>query len=208
MIKVLSMTKNDDPKVLADFINCLSILENDTFLLYKALSDKVELPLVKSLMSSIAKDSLKHSTLLKGVFESIAKTHEKPNDCEKKTGEAWRLVANFNKEIASKEKLSKMELSQLSEKLAFFESILGEEYYMFVQMKTLQLMMKEINQIYNIELTSLRSIFTHIINDEEHHREVLETIKSILERHHKVDMNPEVKYQNPDAWIKSFPPTS
>ena len=108
------MTKNDDPKVLADFINCLSILENDTFLLYKALSDKVELPLVKSLLNSIAEDSLKHSTLLKGVHESITKTHGKPNDCEKKTGEAWRLLANFNKEIASKEKLSKIELSQLS----------------------------------------------------------------------------------------------
>src|SRR3990170_651728 len=208
MIEVLFMTKNDDPKILADFINCLSILENDTFLLYKALADKVEHPFVKSLLDSIAEDSLKHSTLLKGVHESIAKTHKEPNDCEKKTGEAWSLLANFNKEIASKEKLSKIELSQLSEKLAFFESILGEEYYMFVQMKTLQLMMKEINQIYNIELTSLRSIFTHIISDEEHHREMLETIKSIIERQHKVDMNPEVKYQNPDAWIKSFPPTS
>ena len=201
------MTKNDDPKILADFINCLSILENDTFVLYKALADKIELPLVKSLLNSIAEDSLKHSTLLKGVHESIAKTHGKPNDCEKKTGEAWRLIAQF-KEITAKEKLSKIELSQLSEKLAFFESILGEEYYIFVQIKTLQLMMKEINQIYNIELTSLRSIFTHIINDEEHHREILQTIKSILERQHKVDMNPQVKYQNPDAWISSLPPTS
>jgi hypothetical protein len=70
------MTKNDDPKVLADFIKCLSILENDTFLLYKALSDKVEHPLLKSLLNSIAEDSLKHSTLLKGVHESIAKTME------------------------------------------------------------------------------------------------------------------------------------
>ena len=183
-------------------------MENDTFTLYKALSDKVELPLVKSLMRSIAEDSLKHSTLLKGVHVSIAKTREKPNDCEKKTGEAWRLLANFNKEIAAKKKLSKIDLSQLSAKLAFFESILGEEYYIFVQMKTLQLMMKEINQIYNIELTGLRSIFTHIINDEEHHREMLETIKSIIERHQKVRTNPEVKYQNPDAWIKSLPSTS
>ena len=88
-------------------MNCLSILENDTFLLYKALSDKVEFPLVKSLKSSIAEDSLKHSTLLKGVLESIAKTREKPKDCEKKTGEAWRLLANFNKEIAAKKSCPK-----------------------------------------------------------------------------------------------------
>ena len=34
----------------------------------------------------------------------------------------------------------------MSRKLAFLESIMGEEYYMFVQMKTLEIMVKEINQ--------------------------------------------------------------
>jgi len=202
------MTKSNDPKVLADFINCLGILENDTFLLYKALSNKIELPLVKSLLRAIAEDSLKHSTLLKGVAESITKAKETPKDCEKKTGEAWRLIANFTKEIAAKEKFSEEEMSQLWDKLAFFESIIGEEYYVFVQMKTLDLMMKEINQIYNIDLGSLKSIFTRIINDEEHHREMLGTIKGILERHSEPSNTPVVKYQNPDSWISSLPPTS
>jgi len=202
------MTKNNDPKVLADFINCLGILENDSFLLYKALSNKIELPLVKSLLRAIAEDSLKHSTLLKGVAESITEAKETPKDCEKKTGEAWRLIANFTKEIAAKEKFSEEEMSQLWDKLAFFESIIGEEYYVFVQMKTLDLMMKEINQIYNIDLGSLKSIFTRIINDEEHHREMLGTIKGILERHSEPSNTPVVKYQNPDSWISSLPPTS
>ena len=202
------MTKSNDPKVLADFINCLGILENDTFLLYTALSNKIELPLVKSLLRAIAEDSLKHSTLLKGVAESITEAKETPKDCEKKTGEAWRLIANFTKEIAAKEKFSKEEMSQLWDKLAFFESIIGEEYYVFVQMKTLDLMMKEINQIYNIDLGSLKSIFTRIINDEEHHREMLGTIKGILERHSEPSNTPVVKYQNPDSWISSLPPTS
>jgi len=202
------MTKSNDPKVLADFINCLGILENDTFLLYKALSNKIELPLVKSLLRAIAEDSLKHSTLLKGVAESITEAKETPKDCEKKTGEAWRLIANFTKEIAAKEKFSEEEMSQLWDKLAFFESIIGEEYYVFVQMKTLDLMMKEINQIYNIDLGSLKSIFTRIINDEEHHREMLGTIKGILERHSEPSNTPVVKYQNPDSWISSLPPTS
>ena len=202
------MTKNNDPKVLADFINCLGILENDSFLLYTALSNKIELPLVKSLLRAIAEDSLKHSTLLKGVAESITEAKETPKDCEKKTGEAWRLIANFTKEIAAKEKFSEEEMSQLWDKLAFFESIIGEEYYVFVQMKTLDLMMKEINQIYNIDLGSLKSIFTRIINDEEHHREMLGTIKGILERHSEPSNTPVVKYQNPDSWISSLPPTS
>ena len=202
------MTKTNDPKVLAEFINCLSILENNISLLYTALSNKIELPLVRALLRSIAEDSLKHCTLLKGVAESIASVKERSRDCEKKTGEAWRLIADFSKEIASKERFSEEEMSQLSDKLAFFESIVGEEYYVFVQMKTLQLMMKEINKIYNIDLGSLKSIFTRIINDEERHREMLGTIKGILERHPELNNTPVVKYQNPDSWISPHPPTS
>jgi rubrerythrin len=201
------VTKNNDPKVLANLINCLSVLENDTFLLYKNLSNKLEHPLLRSLLVSIAEDSQKHSTLLKGVAESIAKTKGKLNNCEKNTGKVWRLVADLTNEIASKESLSEKEMPRLWEKLTFLESSYGEEYYMFVQMKTLQTMMREINQIYKIDLGSLRSIFDHIISDEEHHREVLATIKSILEPQLKADNNPLVRYQNPDSWISPNPAT-
>jgi len=34
---------------------------------------------------------------------------------------------------------------------------MGEEYYMFVQLKTLELMMKEINQLYSIDLGSVKN---------------------------------------------------
>ena len=119
-----------------------------------------------------------------------------------------QLAAVEKARKAAKEKFSEEEMSQLWDKLAFFESIIGEEYYVFVQMKTLDLMMKEINQIYNIDLGSLKSIFTRIINDEEHHREMLGTIKGILERHSEPSNTPVVKYQNPDSWISSLPPTS
>jgi hypothetical protein len=97
----------------------------------------------------------------------------------------------------------------LSEKLAYLESIIGEEYYVFVQLKTLQLMVNEINQLYHVDLDSVKTIFVNIINDEEHHRELLEKIKSIVDNAAKeADNSPTVKYQNPDSWISSLPPTS
>jgi rubrerythrin len=49
---------------------------------------------------------------------------------------------------------------------------------MFVQLKTLELMMKEINQIYNIDLGSVKKIFLNIIRYEETHRELLEQINA------------------------------
>ncbi len=202
------MAKNKDPKTIASFINCLSILENNAFQLYTNLADKVELPLVKSFLLHIAIDSHKHSTAFKSVSESIGKPEGKPKNCEKKVGEVWRVIDALSKEISKKEKISVSELPQLSEKLAILESIMGEEYYMFLQLKTLQQLMKEINQIYNVNLSSLSSIFTRIIQDEETHRVLLEKIKGLIESKEKTDSAPVVKYQHPDSWNTPLPPTS
>jgi len=202
-IRGARLTNKNDPKVLANFINCLSILENDTYLLYKSLSTKVEAPLIKTMLFSIAVDSQKHSTLLKGVADSISKVPEKPKNCEKNTGEVWKLVASLRAKIDAKKIYPEEEMLELSQKLTFLESIIGEEYYMFVQMKTLDLMMKEINQIYNLDLSGLKSIFTHIINDEEHHREIIGTIQKIIAKQTVTESNPLVKYTNPDNWISS-----
>jgi ferritin len=94
-------------------------------------------------------------------------------------------------------------------KLVALESSLGEEYYIFVQMKTLQLIVKEINQLYGIDLEKIKEVFESIIKDEEHHREILAAIKDIVSKKlTKKDDTPKVKYQNPDSWIHSLPPTT
>jgi rubrerythrin len=203
------MVKRNDPKTIASYINCLSYFENNVFQLYKNLSNKVELPLVKTLLLCIAQDSQKHAMILKAVGESIAKPEGKPKNCEKQLGESWMRIDAFNKEIAKKEKITEAELAKLSEKLVVLESIAGEEYYMFVQLKTLQLLMKEINQLYSIDLRSLKSLFANIISDEERHRTILQTVQRLLKRKEKKqkDNAPAVKYQNPDMWSRPLPPT-
>jgi rubrerythrin len=203
------MVKRNDPKTIASYINCLSYFENNVFQLYKNLSNKVELPLVKTLLLCIAQDSQKHAMILKAVGESIAKPEGKPKNCEKQLGESGRRIDAFNKEIAKKEKITEAELAKLSEKLVVLESIAGEEYYMFVQLKTLQLLMKEINQLYSIDLRSLKSLFANIISDEERHRTILQTVQRLLKRKEKKqkDNAPAVKYQNPDMWSRPLPPT-
>lgn len=199
------LTKNNnDPKTLANFINCLSVMEGNTARLYNNLSAKIAHPLLKSLLLSIAEDSQKHGTLLKGVADSIMKIPGKPTNCEKNTGEAWRVVANLTKEIDAKKSFSEEDMVELSKKLTYLESIIGEEYYMFVQLKTLEIMIKEINEIYRIDLGSLKSVFTHIISDEEHHREIIATIQSTIEQKKVADENPMVRFTNPDNWVSPF----
>ena len=190
------MLKSNEPKSIASFLSCLSMLENNVALLYEALADKVELPLIKSLLSNIAIDSQKHSVTLKGISESIAKSEAKPKDCEKKMGEIWRVTSAFHKEIAKKEKITNEELPQLAERLTVLEGNFGEEYHVFVQLKTLEHMTKEIGQLYNVNLEQLKSIFSRIIDDEERHRELLDTIKKLISQREqeKISKNPLTKY--------------
>lgn len=199
----------DNPQAIAKYINCLSILEDNTALLYNNLSERVETPLIKSLLLSISKDSSKHSTLLKGIADSISDSKQNSKDCAKKLGEVWNMVTNYLNEVNKKERMGKLGFSELLPKLTALESSLGEEYYIFVQMKTLQLMAKEINQLYGIDLEKIKKVFESIIKDEEHHREVLATIKDIVSKKlTKKDNTPKVKYQDPDSWIHSLPPTT
>lgn len=197
------MKSNKDPKEFASFLNCLSMLENNVFLLYQTLARKVQLPLAKSLLLILSSDSQKHSVILKGVGDGIAAVKVKTKECENKIGEVWRANEAFYREIAAKEKITEEELPQLAEKLAMFEGVLGEEYYVFVQMQTLDFMTKEINQIYSISIDSIRSIFESIIKDEERHREILGTIRELFAEKVQKPSNlaPMVKFQHPDSWI-------
>jgi rubrerythrin len=205
------MAKMNDPKIIASYIHCLSTLEDKTSRLYQNLSDKAEMPIVKTLLLNIAQDSAKHATLLLGIADSMAVSRKNPKDCAKKLGVVWQTIATFHEKIVERTKISNSEFSQLAEKLTVLESAIGEEYYVFIQMKTLQLMSEEINQLYKVDVGHLQGMFESIISDEEHHRELLATIKEHLAENSEktYDNNiPKIMYQNPDAWIHSLPPTA
>ena len=66
-------------------------------------------------------------------------------------------------------------------------------------------MMKEINQLYNIDLGSVKKLFISIIRDEETHKELLEEIKTLIYPKEEIESAPVVKYQNPNAWFRPMP---
>ena len=190
----------NDSETMASYISCLSKLEYNTYLLYRSLSEKNENSLAKTLLLSIAQDSSKHSTLLKGVSDSIASVEVKTKDCANNLGPVWLTVNNYLNEVTAK-KQGELSMADLFEKLITLESNLGEEYNIFVQMQTLQHLTKEINQRYNINLDRVKSIFESIIRDENHHIELIGTLKELAEPKEKdLDNTPIVRYQSPDSW--------
>jgi hypothetical protein len=95
-------------------------------------------------------------------------------------------------------------LSELTEQLVTLESIMGEEYNIFVNFKTLAFITNELGQLYNVNFESFKSIFMEIIHDEEHHKEILSMIRALLNREEKVEetKDPMVRFRNPDAWSR------
>ena len=194
---------------IADFLHCASLLEERAYSLYKNLADKVNLPLVNALLLHIAYDSRKHSVLLKGITGSIAKPKKQPKNYEKKLffDKTWTLIENLAEEIAKEQRIPKKSLASLVKKLMLLESTVGEEYYILVQLKTLQYMTREIRETYNVDIKDLRDILATIIKDEEIHRKLLSKMKKILVGKEKQteDEAPQVKYKSPDSWTAHIP---
>jgi len=203
------MAKIKQESDVADFLHCASILEERAYLLYKNLSDKVDLPLINSLLLHIAYDSRKHSAILIGISKSIAKAKKIPKDRDKKLffGGTWTAIERLVREIDRKERIPKEHLFSLAKKLMILESTVGEEYYVLVQLKNLQYITREISEIYNVDIEDLKEILETIIRDEETHRKLLSKMKRILVGKEKQieEKAPAVKYKNPDAWTRTMP---
>jgi rubrerythrin len=87
------------------------------------------------------------------------------------------------------------------------ESMVAEEYYILVQLKTLQYMTEEIRETYNMNIKDLKDILATIIRDEETHRKLLAKMKKILvgKEEQTEDLSPTFKYKNPNAWSRVMP---
>ncbi len=201
------MLETENAKAIAKYLRCLSKLENNTSILYRRLSTKTEIPIAKSLLLGIAQDSSKHSALLKGISDSIETAETKTKECEKSLGQIWTNVTAMLQEADSK-KEEKLEPNELLEKLGILESGVGEEYYVFVQMQTLELLSKMISKRYNVGIESIKGIFENILKDEDRHREILATLEELSEPKSKeYDYDAIIKHQPSYRWIH-YPPNN
>jgi rubrerythrin len=190
---------------LGNDLFCSSLLEKRTYELYTELVEKVEHPVVKPLLVSVAQDSRKHSSL----FEVISRdfVNNPPNEklCKKQLGIIWRYVDDVFEFVNNKKSLSSVDLLDLIKNLSSVEYYMGEEYTILEKVKTLTYMNKEISKIYGIELDDVlmshRNVFSSIINDERNHREILYNIGELLAKEIvSKNVHPTFKYQTPDAW--------
>ena len=198
------MAKANSLNSLIDSLKCLIVFENKTCLLYKDLSERIESPMIRSLLLHVSLDSQKHSTVLKGMAQSVTKTNLKPTDLPKTMSEAWQSIDSFQIELSSIDKIPEEELIGLMDQLTTLENSLSEEYNVLTQFNTLDVLSRELKTVHNVSLEAVKSIFLEIVHDEEYHKEILALVREILEGKQEqiIDNTPRVRFNNPDAWSR------
>ena len=196
------MKLNKSSDEVANYLHCLGVLEERAASLYMILAEKIEWPLVRSIVLRIAFDAEKHSAVLNGIVQSIS-TLKKPGSCTKNLKQALDSVSAMSKEIARKGKITEVDFASIEGQLNALESVLGEEYAVIVDLETLRLIAGTLSEIYAIDIGNIGNMFLDIIRDEDTHMLLIAEIRRLfLATREKIDTTPLVKYQHPDAWAK------
>jgi hypothetical protein len=132
------------------------------------------------LLLYISTDSLKHSIILRAIGEELVENlGVKVEDCENILGEVWRkLTMLAMEEIIKEEKVENEELISLANKMANFESFVGEEYLTTLHLKVSSLMADELE----VDLGDLKDILKWIVEDEERHEKIITVLRNIVSK--------------------------
>lgn len=171
---------SENVETIAKFLYCSSVLEENVAHAYRSLAERVEDPLVKSLVLYVSTDSLKHSIILRAIGESLTKNSEVAvEDCGNILGEIWRKLTMLAKEERlKKEKVEGAELISLADKMAEFESFAGEEHLIGLHLKVVSLMADKSR----VDLGDLKNILEWIVEDEKRHEKIVTMIKNIVSK--------------------------
>jgi hypothetical protein len=175
----------------------LALIEKELFQLYTELAEKVEDVSAKTMLSYIATDSLKHSTILVAIIDEVDGSKVRENDCDANTIYNKELIKALSRDISKSRKVSQQELISLIDTLCSFENLLFKGYKRAFHLEYTPFINRESQKDDETEL----NIFKLIVNDEERHQKILLSLAKLCDNKltFKHDA-PIVKYQSPDSW--------
>ncbi len=188
---------------LKNSLEYLSLFEKKTSLLYEDLAEKLDSPLTKALVKSIALDGTKHAVTLKGIAQSITKNTSKPMDLPKAMKETWNKIDKFQIELSKIDAVTKEELADVCTQLTVIETSLAAQYDDLLNFDLLESLCEELNREHKITFESIKMLLLDAHHDEEHHKALLAIVAEFPSAEvQKVDNTPAVSFRNPDAWSR------
>ena len=181
----------------------LALIEKQLHQLYANLSEKVEDMAAQIMLSYIATDSLKHSTILVKILEEVDGFKAREKDCTENIRYAKKVIKTLVKKVAKRKKIDRNEFITLIDTLINFETLLYNEYKKAFHLEYTCFSEHQLDK----EPEAGVNIFDLIVNDEDRHQKILLSLVRFCDRKLAFTKNsPAVRYKNPDSWY--VPPRS
>ena len=175
----------------------LALLEKELFQLYTDLAEKVEDVSAKTLLAYIATDSLKHSTILVAIMDSVNGSKVKEDDCDANITYNKELIKSLTRDVSKSKGVSHDELISLIDTLSGFENMLLKEYKRAFHLEYIP----DTDNEFGKDEEQDMNIFSLIVDDEERHQKILFKLTKLCDSKASFKNNaPVVKYQRPDSW--------
>ncbi len=164
---------------IARYLHCSSLLEKKVATAYRHLAERTENNTIKLLLSFIAGDSLKHSTVLGILSQSIAEHRSTSRGCERILGKAWTtVITHAQEETLKKKRIKDKEMASLIDNMIRLEDFVGEEYLTTINLEILQLIVEHAK----MDQESLAEVVQWIIEDEKRHATIMKRIRVLITR--------------------------
>ncbi|MEM2930924.1 MAG: hypothetical protein QW797_08725 [Thermoproteota archaeon] len=164
---------------IARFLYCSGLFEEEVARAYSHMAEITVDINAKSLLNYIADDSYKHAKIFKALSGyPIGSGKCGFEDCEKVLGSLWRNITEYSRRIREESEINNRGLLKLIDGLEKFEGFVAEEYLTVLNVKTIELMAREIG----LNMEPYGMIFEWIIEDEKRHEQILKVIKNSIIR--------------------------
>lgn len=184
---------------------CCSYIEEETFHLYQCVAKKMNNAELRSLVVSIAYDSMKHSKMIKELLKTVEKTEVNIKKCRKNWSELWKEIVEVSEQVSKMQNINDDEFYEIFKGLTELEDCLIESYCFLLEHKIPERLANELDKFTPINMDNLNRVFDGIIEDKQRHKETLIEIGYCFAAKDSIgaeDSTPAVRYQNPDAWHK------
>ncbi len=179
-----------------------SNLEDETFRFYQNVAKKMDPPELRSQITGIAYDSLKHGMTIRELIKAVEKPEIKPQDRPKAVAQLQDEITEVSKQINEAAYLNTEEFLEVFKASTELEDRLAEIYISTFKPKNLQAPTEELDHRGAINAKTLTKIFEDITRDKQVHRETLFDISyAYAAKEQQAQSNaPVVRYTNPDRW--------
>jgi rubrerythrin len=191
-------------KESAEYLTCCSNIEIEAFRLYENLSRKINNP-ESSFILGIAYDSLKYSKIIQALLQTFDDFEVEGKNCKKNLTSLLQEVTAFSKTISKINNIDEESMCEILKELIKLEDLLSEAYTYFIQSFAPKILAEELSKLAPADLSNLKKVFETFIEEKENHRAILIEIIYYFEAKEAdrlKHLNPIVKYQNPDSWIR------